>query len=563
MAKIINTEKPKTYQSALEFYMEKIGKTELLTRQDEITLARGKEEGIIEDRQKLVKSNTRLAFKIAKGFSFNHGLDPEEFEDLIQEGNTGLIRGIDKLDPDKEKVSTYVSWWIKQACERALYSPGKVVGGEFKGSYRLMKLKQQIKISWHEFVRKYNRQPNTKELLEFTSERTGKSIDRVEQAFGFQINLPSLNDNLGETDEFLIDMIPNYECERPEDVFNKAEMDAKFRILEKYLARIKKTEADALRLRYGMGNEEIEEKYGLNKNKLEDLRYGKEKKVPLKIVGELLGKSPETIRQMEKKALEKLRYLILKDPEYELFLTESENPFASEFTDFEHADAGKSPERKVSVDKYNFWEAVGEEMKKMDIHKPEDRVQRRGRRKELKLFDTLSVGEIQKQFLYLTKKQHEAIQLSYGINDKSLRTKYGITSDGELTYEEISSAMGVTKQAVSASKTLAEAKILKTISNPNRKKGTMQEKRRERIGDMELARRVLSNIDSEDREVINILYKIDEEALERDYGMNHQRSTYRLASELTGVSLGNIPYREQRGLRELKKFMALAENLDI
>src|SRR5829696_5748708 len=105
-------------------YFARIGKGKLLTHQEEIDLSRRTKKGDRAARKRLIERNLRLVVSIAKK-SRGHGLP---FEDLIQEGNIGLMRAVEKFDPDRGfRFSTYATWWIRQAVQRAVADKGKTI----------------------------------------------------------------------------------------------------------------------------------------------------------------------------------------------------------------------------------------------------------------------------------------------------------------------------------------------------------------------------------------------------------------------------------------------------
>ena len=111
-------------RSPIRYYLDQIGKTPLLSLEEETALARRVLKGDEAARQKMIQSNLRLVVRIAKDYD-NFGLS---LMDLISEGNFGLIKAVERFDPDKGgKLSTYASWWIKQAIKRALASNGKTI----------------------------------------------------------------------------------------------------------------------------------------------------------------------------------------------------------------------------------------------------------------------------------------------------------------------------------------------------------------------------------------------------------------------------------------------------
>src|SRR5437870_7102103 len=113
-----------SHPDALQLYMREIGQVKLLTPKEEIALARRIKRGDAEAREHMIKANLRLVVKIARDYA-NLGLP---LLDLINEGNIGLIKGVERFNPAKgAKLSTYASWWIKQAIKRALANQSKTI----------------------------------------------------------------------------------------------------------------------------------------------------------------------------------------------------------------------------------------------------------------------------------------------------------------------------------------------------------------------------------------------------------------------------------------------------
>src|SRR5207237_1942204 len=112
------------HSDTLELYLREIGQVKLLTREEEIALAKRVKQGDQQAREQMIKANLRLVVKIARDYA-GQGLP---LLDLINEGNIGLMKGVERFDPTKgAKLSTYASWWIKQAIKRALSNQSKTI----------------------------------------------------------------------------------------------------------------------------------------------------------------------------------------------------------------------------------------------------------------------------------------------------------------------------------------------------------------------------------------------------------------------------------------------------
>ena len=306
----------KESKTGLRTYLDDIGKNELLTKQDEIELAKEIEKGNDSAKERLITSNLRLVIKIAKGYRQVHGFNEKEFGDLIQEGNLGLIKAVDKFDYRKKvKFSTYASWWINQSIRRAIKSPSMTWGG-FNTTYRVAELANKIPKISNEFIIKYNHEPSHYELLDFMLEKTRESEKRIKSAVEFSrvvsldSHLVSSDNQIGRLIEVTVD---ERECFRPEEMIAKIEYREKIAFIEQCLEKISKirdsTYEDIIRIRYCLFDEKIRAKYNLTDEKIKEMRTGKNSRglVPLEKTGWLMNISLETVRQKELKALNFLR----------------------------------------------------------------------------------------------------------------------------------------------------------------------------------------------------------------------------------------------------------------
>ena len=532
--------KKQTSDTALSFYLKQLRKTRVPTREEEVDLGREKSGGNEKARKKLIESNLRLAFKIAKDFRFGHELTEEEFEDIIQEANIGVIRGVEKYDYKKGfRFSTYGSWWIRQAIQRALREPGKIKDG-VRVPHRWMELREKIPQYRRHFTETFRREPDREELIDYVSEMTGKKRDYVDTVINFPCEYAELKGN-EDGDAFVFDMIENRESNRPESIIVRIEDYERLKLLEKYMQSLSPRDEDILRLRYGILSDRLRNEYNMSDKSIDNLR-GKNQKVPLADVGFFIGVTPECVRQSEIRALKRLKSRIASEPLFGMFLFNLEKPLELEFSD---------------------------NMRKLSSISLFREKKTRGRKPSLRLYEQVGKNHIKKCLPNLTEKQRKVIQLSYCINDEELRNEYGFSHYGRIPQGHIASALDMTPSNVSATKRIAENKIIHIkehggLRKRGRPKGSLEENRRKELGDMELAERVLPNVkDRLDREVLKLLYGLNKESLEEDYGVNDQNITYRMAGELLGLPVSNINYRRQRGMKQLKHYMDLVGNLDI
>ena len=258
----------------VRIYLREIGRIPLLTYEEEIELAKRVLEGDEEAKRKLAESNLRLVVNLAKKY-VGRGM---QFLDLIQEGNMGLIKAVDKFDYTKGfKFSTYATWWIRQAITRAIADQGRTIRIPVHMVETINKL---IRTSRH-LLQQLGREPSPEEIakeMEIPVEKVAE-IQKIAQ------DPVSLETPIGEEDDsHLGDFIQDDDSLAPQDV-------AAYTLLKEQLEEIMKTltprEAKVLKLRFG----------------LED---GKAR--TLEEVGREFNVTRERIRQIEAKALRKLRH---------------------------------------------------------------------------------------------------------------------------------------------------------------------------------------------------------------------------------------------------------------
>ena len=258
----------------VRMYLKEIGKVPLLTAQEEIDLAKRREAGEEYAKQKLCEANLRLVVSIAKKYVGRGML----FLDLIQEGNLGLIKAVDKFDWTKGyKFSTYATWWIRQAITRSIADQARTIRIPVHMVETINKL---IRVS-RQLLQEEGREPTPDEI----AEEMGISVEKVREILKIAQEPVSLETPIGEEeDSHLGDFIPDDDAPAPAEA-------AAFSMLKEQLVDVLGTlterEQKVLKLRFG----------------LEDGRAR-----TLEEVGKKFDVTRERIRQIEAKALRKLRH---------------------------------------------------------------------------------------------------------------------------------------------------------------------------------------------------------------------------------------------------------------
>ena len=272
--KLLSTLEDKRAADPIRMYLKEIGRIPLLTREQEIDLAQRVEAGDFKAKKKLTTSNLRLVVSIAKKY-FGRGMN---FLDLIQEGNKGLIRAVEKYDWKKGyKFSTYATWWIRQAITRAIADQARTIRIPVHMVETINKL---IKTS-RRLMQELGRDPTAKEI--------GKQMDlepvKVREIMKISQKTTSLETPIGDDeDSYLGDFIPDETSATPYDLTSRKLLKEN---LEEVLGALSDREARVLKMRFGLGGK---------------------RPMTLEEVGKEFGVTRERIRQIEAKALKKLKH---------------------------------------------------------------------------------------------------------------------------------------------------------------------------------------------------------------------------------------------------------------
>ena len=258
----------------VRMYLKEIGRVPLLSAEDEIELAKRIEQGDEEAKRRLAEANLRLVVSIAKRYVGRGML----FLDLIQEGNMGLIKAVEKFDYDKGfKFSTYATWWIRQAITRAIADQARTIRIPVHMVETINKL---VRVS-RQLLQELGREPTPEEI----AKEMDMSVEKVREIMKIAQEPVSLETPIGEEDDsHLGDFIEDQDALAPSDA---AAYELLKEQLEDVLDTLTEREENVLRLRFG----------------LDDGRTR-----TLEEVGKVFGVTRERIRQIEAKALRKLRH---------------------------------------------------------------------------------------------------------------------------------------------------------------------------------------------------------------------------------------------------------------
>ena len=270
-----------TTTDSLQLFLNGIGQYDLLTADQEVALAKRIERGDRAAKEQMVNANLRLVVSLAKRYQ-GHGVP---LLDLIQDGVIGLNRAVEKFDWRKGfKFSTYATWWIRQACQRAVANQSATI----RVPVHVQERRQKLRRARQRLEAAEGRSPSTEELAEAAQLK----LEHVEEALGAVEASVSLNQAIGDGDGEFGDLFPDDAADDPVEL---ADSSFEHDRLRQALRSLDERERRVLELRFGLGED------GGQQRSLEQ-------------IGRDLGLTRERIRQLEASGLERLERLLDREP---------------------------------------------------------------------------------------------------------------------------------------------------------------------------------------------------------------------------------------------------------
>lgn len=263
---------------ATRIYLREIGFSPLLTAEEEVYYARRSQKGDGQARRRMIESNLRLVVKIARRY-MNRGL---ALLDLIEEGNLGLIRAVEKFDPERGfRFSTYATWWIRQTIERGIMNQTRTI----RLPVHVLKEINIYQRAARHLAQKLDHEPTPEEVARLLD----KPINEVKDMLGLTERVTSVDAPLDEDpDRSLLDAIADEQTQDPEKILHREDLQSQ---IETWLNELNDKQREVVERRFGLNGREI---------------------ATLEEVGADIGVTRERVRQIQVEALRRLRVLLEK-----------------------------------------------------------------------------------------------------------------------------------------------------------------------------------------------------------------------------------------------------------
>ncbi|MBJ6138203.1 RNA polymerase sigma factor RpoS [Marinobacter litoralis] len=264
---------------ATQLYLNEIGFSPLLTPEEEVYFARLARKGEESGRKRMIESNLRLVVKIARRY-VNRGLT---LLDLIEEGNLGLIRAVEKFDPERGfRFSTYATWWIRQTIERAIMNQTRTI----RLPIHVVKELNLYLRAARELTQKLDHEPTAEDIAQLVD----KPVKDVKRLLGLNERVASMDTPLGAgSDKSLLDTVADEGASDPADVLQDNDMNS---CLENWIDQLSDKQQEVLSRRFGLRGYPIS---------------------TLEEVGQEIGLTRERVRQIQVEALRRLREILEKE----------------------------------------------------------------------------------------------------------------------------------------------------------------------------------------------------------------------------------------------------------
>ncbi len=267
-----------SYADATRLYLKEIGFSALLSAEEEVTIARRSQKGDQKARKRMIESNLRLVVKIARRY-MNRGLT---LLDLIEEGNLGLIRAVEKFDPERGfRFSTYATWWIRQTIERAIMNQTRTI----RLPVHVLKEINVYQRAARYLAQKLDHEPSPEEVANLLD----KPVEDVKKMLGLTERVASVDAPLDDDpDRSLLDAIADEHTPSPENILQRSDLQS---LISQWLGELSDKQREVVERRFGLSGHEIS---------------------TLEEVGADIGVTRERVRQIQVESLKRLKQILEK-----------------------------------------------------------------------------------------------------------------------------------------------------------------------------------------------------------------------------------------------------------